>query len=44
MMYRLRKIVRDVFAPGGVRRHPFLWALVVLVVAAVAAGLSLRPL
>lgn len=43
-MHRLRKLVRDLFAPGGVRRHPFLWALAVLVVAAVAADLSLRPL
>ncbi len=44
MMMRLRDTIRDLFRPGGLRRHPALAAIALAVVAFIVIGLVLRPL
>lgn len=44
MLSDFRHVLRDLFSPGGVKRHPVLCVAVVLVVGLLVFGLALRPL
>ncbi len=44
MMMRLRDTVRDLFRPGGLRRHPLLAGVALAVVAFIIIGLVMRPM
>jgi len=44
LLIRIRNGIRDLFAPGGLRRHPLLAIAALALVALIIVGLVLRPL
>lgn len=44
MMETIRETVRDLFTPGGWRRHPVLCAIALVVLVVIVLGLLARPL
>lgn len=44
MMQSIREAIRDLFRPGGWRRHPLACVLIAAVIAFILLGLVARPL
>ncbi len=43
-MDRLRRLIKDLGSPGGLRRHPLLAGVLALIVALLIIGLAMRPI